>query len=380
MASSRVRVGRLVVSLALPLVIACSDRLADGVSGSGVADDSGTFATLDEVGEDLDGESGSGTSATTDAGTTLDESSSDTLDGQDGVDTSTSASDTSASDTSASDTSASASDTSASDTSASATDTSSDTASDTSSGTATDTGTSDTGVEGCVGACGTPGCGDCPDGEFIDLGDFAIGATEVTIGQYGQFLTVDFDLAGLPDTCTWKAAFTPDSWASQMQKNPALPVTSVDWCDAWAYCTWSGGHVCGQVGGDPAALADFDDPINNEWFAACTDGGSSTWPYGNVYDGAACNGVDAGIGATAPVGSLAGCEGGQPGVFDLSGNVWEWESACADSPMTDDASEDCRYRGGSYFSGSNVLRCSIDAKRPRAYRNANTGIRCCATP
>ena len=157
-------------------------------------------------------------------------------------------------------------------------------------------------------------------------------------------------------------------------------MTSVDWCDASAYCTWAGGHICGLVGGQAAALADFNNPNTNEWFAACTDSGAQTYPYGNAYDPQACNGVDAGLGAVAPAGSLAGCEGGQPGLFDLSGNVWEWESGCADSPMTDDETEECRYRGGSYFSGASVLRCSIDAKRARSYRNANTGIRCCATP
>lgn len=332
MVSSR-RIGflRLGCSSALILALGCTDRLADAIGGSDVADESGTFSIADDLGDDDEGSI-----------------SSESVGDSDDVDTSDFDTSTEDADTDAAD---------------------------------TDSDSSETGVESCMGACGTPGCGDCPDQDFVDFGNFAIASTEVTIAQYAAFLAIEFDLAGLPDVCTWKPTLIPNSWDSQSQlQDVAQPVTNVDWCDAWAYCTWSGGHLCGLVGGEPATMDDFDDPDTHEWFAACSNGGSQTWPYGDAYESTACNGLDASIGASAIVGSLAGCEGGQAGVFDLSGNVWEWESACKESAMTDDSSEDCRYRGGSYLSESNILRCGVDGKRERSFRNANTGIRCCAAP
>ncbi|MCA9683170.1 MAG: SUMF1/EgtB/PvdO family nonheme iron enzyme, partial [Myxococcales bacterium] len=168
-----------------------------------------------------------------------------------------------------------------------------------------------------------------------------------------------------------------DSWASQSNGNVDWPVSRVDWCDAWAYCTWSGGHICGLVGGAPEQMNDYNNATTNEWYRACTDGGTLLYPYGNSYDPNACNGMDAALGTKAEVGSLAGCEGGVAGLFDMSGNVFEWTSACAEADNTPDETEECRYRGGSYFSPSNTLRCSVNATRPRNYRNTNTGIRCC---
>ena len=81
-----------------------------------------------------------------------------------------------------------------------------------------------------------------------------------------------------------------------------------------------------------------------------------------------------------PTGELQQCSrdlGGGP-VFDLSGNVWEWTNAC-DELNVADADQDCRRRGGSFYSQASVLRCNLDGVRARNFRNSNTGFRCCAS-
>ena len=243
--------------------------------------------------------------------------------------------------------------------------------------TETETGSTETGSGLCAGPCGALGCGACPDPGFVDLGDFSISPIEVRVDDYAMFMAIEFDPDfDVHEACTWKADFTPDSWDTQLG-DPEQPVVRVDWCDAQAYCTWTGGHLCGTAGGGAAALGQVDDAVTNEWFRACSADGINTYPYGDAYDPLACNGADSGGGQLVAA-DMSGCEGGSPGVFDLSGNAWEWTSACGSDPDTADEDQQCRRRGGSYFSASNIMRCAVDATRNRSFRNGNTGLRCCA--
>ncbi|MFV8754298.1 formylglycine-generating enzyme family protein [Nannocystaceae bacterium ST9] len=270
---------------------------------------------------------------------------------------------------------------SASDTSESTSETTTD---DTTSETTTDdTTTETTGSSDCAGECGTPNCGVCPESPVVEVpGGFTIGATEVRNGDYALFLDVVFEadyLDGwLPSECGWKNNFTPTDWSDNLPED--LPVIQVDWCDAWAYCEWSGQELCGAIGGGPIDGEDINDPALAQWHKACTGGGVAVYPYGVSYDPLACNGLDAGFEQLIQVGSLADCEGGYPGIFDMAGNVWEWENSCIPNPMVMPQSELCQQRGGSYFSDSLSMLCSADTPRARNFRNHNVGFRCCDTP
>jgi formylglycine-generating enzyme len=223
----------------------------------------------------------------------------------------------------------------------------------------------------CVSTCGTPNCGACPSGPTrVDLDGYAIDSTEVTAGQYAQFLAIDYAVSALPPGCEFKTDFTPDEWPFNPPQN--IPAVGVDWCDAWAFCTWAGKRLCGAIGGGPAELSDVQNPAKNEWYRACAGGGVSNYPYGLNYDGKACNTVDAGFEQLITVGTLPTCEGGYDGVFDMSGNAWEWTNAC------NDATNQCRRRGGSFYSDGLTSRCGIDSLRERDFRSLNHGFRCCA--
>jgi formylglycine-generating enzyme required for sulfatase activity len=224
------------------------------------------------------------------------------------------------------------------------------------------------------------GDGDGEPGGLVDLGDYMIRSTEVSITEYAEFLAANVDLSGLPETCAWKTDYVPNNWAGQSVDAPTLPVIGVDWCDAWAYCDWAGDRLCGLVGGQAAGLDDIDNAMTNEWYRACSADGSSVFPYGNDYAAGSCNGLDFGLAGRWQVGTVASCEGGAAGVFDMSGNVWEWTSACGQVLDILDSDQECRRRGGSYFSSATVLRCAVSSKRPRSDRDTSTGIRCCADP
>src|SRR6185295_16488134 len=132
--------------------------------------------------------------------------------------------------------------------------------------------------------------------------------------------------------------FAPD-------KRPKFPVVCVDFCDAFAYCALVGKRVCGAIGGGRGRFGSATDATSSQWFAACSGGGKHAYPYGDTYEGSACNGIDKG-GNLVDTGSIATCVGGYPGLFDMSGNVYEWEDACTGEQGT----TVCHVRGGAASS------------------------------
>ena len=218
---------------------------------------------------------------------------------------------------------------------------------------------------------------------------FCIDPTEVTVGQYAAFLddAGPPDIARLPPECRWKGflSYVPDNWNPGGDKT--LPVSGVDWCDAWAFCKNAGKRLCQGIGGGGAEFYEgFADASASEWMNACTGGGAHAYPYGAAYDPTACAGGDYVPKPTAqlPVKQAARCIGGYAGLDDMSGNVSEWEDSCVDAhvPANCDASgpecDQCHVRGGSFFGTSAQLRCDYGDNVHRRLRLDELGFRCCA--
>jgi formylglycine-generating enzyme required for sulfatase activity len=203
---------------------------------------------------------------------------------------------------------------------------------------------------------------------------YCIDTTEVTRSQYMAWADTS-PPNPMNAGCEIDATFMPS--CSYPSGTDDLPAICVDWCDAHAYCLAAGKRLCGKIGGGPTDYTLFADYSISQWTNACSAHGQNAYPYGSIYEPTTCNGANAGVGAWVAVGTFTGCQSmSSPyaGIFDLSGNVWEWEDACNGSTAT----SSCRYRGGSYGQGEGSLGCTNGSAVARNTSTVSIGFRCCA--
>ena len=146
-------------------------------------------------------------------------------------------------------------------------------------------------------------------GRMIGFGaPFAIGRTEVTVGQYLAFLTA----TGRPGPTCPEVVHDDD---------PRLPVTCVSWLDAEAYASWLASKT-----GKPFRL-----PSEAEWEYAARAGATGAYATGEHLPKGAAN-IGRADGRTVTIGSFA------PngfGVRDMHGNAAELVGGCwTASPAT----------------------------------------------
>lgn len=224
---------------------------------------------------------------------------------------------------------------------------------------------------------------------------YCIDSTEVTRDQYAAWLATNPALPSIGDAnCGWNTTFAPD--ADCMSSSTVCegtgcgnhPQSCVNWCDAYAYCAGVGKRLCGNRGGGANSFDSYMNENTSQWYNACASGSAANnYPYGKTYYSAtmsgppyysatACNGPELGNGSTTAVGSLSGCQASGPyaGVYDLSGNVSEWEDSCNSTGQ----SAFCHFRGGNFFLSGDFLACNCDIYGERQSTSSGIGFRCCS--
>lgn len=227
----------------------------------------------------------------------------------------------------------------------------------------------------CVGGtCSTTNVGICNRPQ-VTVGTFKIDATEVTRGAYLAFVQAkNGNTAGQPAACSTNTSYVPPTGWPPALADYQMPAVYVDWCDAYAYCSWAGGRLCGKIGGGTLTNGEpYDDPAQSQWMRACSGAAGTAFPYGSAYVDNRCNGAQ-----PVAVGSFPQCVGAYPGLYDLSGNSPEWEDACINGDNL------CRKRGAHYGDSPEnnyiLLRCDDNGYQPRDTKDANISFRCCSSP
>ena len=221
---------------------------------------------------------------------------------------------------------------------------------------------------------------DC-DGKIDEPEDDAGGK-----GVVDAAVRVQRTVGGTPyDFYVWSyEASRPDATASTpggtgaraCSKAGVLPWGSVTYAQAQAACAAASPATCGQPG-QPSCwrLCTAD-----EWRVACEGATQNLYPYGASYQANSCNGVDHGVGQPLAAGSLATCQGGETGLFDMSGNVREWTNDPRGTTGGGTPKTIYAVRGGAYHTPALGLSCTFalsqaveDVVLPAI------GFRCCRT-
>ena len=174
---------------------------------------------------------------------------------------------------------------------------------------------------------------------------------------------------------TWK---TPEGLDSSINNRMEHPVIHVSWYDAQSYAKWSGKRL----------------PTEAEWEFASRGGLSQNkFPWGNtlkikgkhmcnIWQGKFpyINTKDDGYIGTAPAKSF---EPNQYGLFNTSGNVWEWcEDWFTQQNQTNSSNDTKIMKGGSYLCHASYCCRYRNSARPSSTPDSTTGhlgFRCAAT-
>jgi formylglycine-generating enzyme len=239
----------------------------------------------------------------------------------------------------------------------------------------------------------------CDPADEIPISDVAspycIDKTEVSIERYARWLAGSPDPAKQRSECSWNDTLVPgevsDLWDEanpgsnwecasysfdqEKANHPELPVACVDWCDAATFCETQGKRLCGAMGGGALDKNTFGDFAKSEWSHACSGPEQLTFPYGDTFDLQTC-----GQTSLQRVGARRECEGGYPGLSDMSGNVREWIDACEKTEGGfPGATDNCQRMGGYWDADYEPLfECaSVWDVQIRMSAGFYVGFRCC---
>ena len=189
--------------------------------------------------------------------------------------------------------------------------------------------------------------GEKKERKFINKA-YKIGKYPVTNEQYKKFIDANPEYR------------VPAHWNKSQHTYPAgkgnHPVANVSWHDAQAFCQWNGCRL----------------PTEVEWEKAARGTDGRTYPWGeNWVQRNFCNSREAGIWDTTPVDDYS--KGVSPyGVWDMSGNVWEWTASQHGSSYV--------LRGGSWDVDGYYVRSAVRLGFNPDDTGSNDGFRCAVSP
>ncbi len=219
----------------------------------------------------------------------------------------------------------------------------------------------------------------------VCLDGFAIARFDVMVGEFRQFVAAtgyrseaeQVDGCYVYDGSSWQKGVAA-SWRSPgFKQDDSHPVVCVSWNDAVAYAKWLSGRD----------KRNYRLPTEAEWEYAARGGGRiEKYAGGDDVDAVAWYSANADA-STHPVGQK---KGNDLGLYDMSGNVWQWtadwygERYYRESPKKSPqgAANGTKrlFRGGSWFYDARGVRASYRDFAVPSYRSSYLGFRLLLEP
>jgi len=216
----------------------------------------------------------------------------------------------------------------------------------------------------------------------VAVDEFWIDQTEVTNGQFTQFITdTNYETIAEKEGAGYiyaaESGWTYTSgvdWQHITGQNSNLngltehPVVLVSWSDASAYCKWVNGRL----------------PTEAEWEYAARGVNNYTYPWGDESPNADLLNYDENIGTTTTVRSYSPDGDSWIGTSDMAGNAWEWTSSLYqpypydvnDGRENEDSTNDRVLRGGSWANNGYNSHSAIRLDVYPDYRSNYISFRC----
>ncbi len=184
--------------------------------------------------------------------------------------------------------------------------------------------------------------------------DFCLNETEVTLAQYHVCVDAGACEPAKKDRLTCNQ--------SRPKTHAEHPVNCVDFHQATAYCSWRGARLPSEVEWEYAARGGSK-YLKYPWGGEAPDG-HTCWKHG---------------GGTCKVKSYPA---GAFGLYDMTGNVWEWTSDWyGPYPWQHLVGYARVYRGGSWSRRfEKWMRPQLRNRYPERQSGSHLGFRCAATP
>jgi sulfatase modifying factor 1 len=222
---------------------------------------------------------------------------------------------------------------------------------------------------GCIMAGTVAASDSAPIGKRVDLGQFMIDATEVTVGQFARYATkhklktaAQRAGGGFEFGAGWERR---PGWTYQTPfGKPAAneePAVHLSWHEAQAYCQDAGGSLPTKAQWQLAAYTELR-PSPPKPFVT-----KRTYPYptGATAAGANTAGAADGWERHAPAGQTPP---GVNGLYDMGANVWEW--------LADAQADDRLTAGGSWWYDASKMRLEGMQFKPADFYAVYVGFRC----
>jgi formylglycine-generating enzyme required for sulfatase activity len=221
---------------------------------------------------------------------------------------------------------------------------------------------------------GSPDSDEGPVHHVIIKKAFALGKTEITRGQFAAFVSATNYDAG--NKCWTIEESKVEERSNRNWHNPGFlqddnhPVACINWNDAKAYTKWLS-EKTGKV---------YQLPGEAQWKYACRAGGKHKYCGSDNIDAVAWYNKNSDA-KTHPVG---GKLANGYGLYDMSGNVWEWvedgyhdsyQGAPTDGSVWEGKDTVRVLRGGSWGNLPENLRAASRDRAGAAYRGLNIGFR-----